>query len=87
MIDGRGAGPHILLGDVKKDKQSIFRFQEKYKNILFMNKDPGGPAVTFVYYTDGGDESLSKDKLHHKIADVWRQKYVSILQVLPTIVI
>ena len=41
-IDGRGVGPHIMLSVVRRDKQSCFRLQEKYKGLFFVDKDPDG---------------------------------------------
>ena len=72
-IDGKGEGPIILLGDVKKNKQMIFRLQEKYKDMFFVDKDPDGDTD---YYTVGGGEPLSEDKWEHRkiMGLIWENK-------------
>ena len=39
-IDGKGAGPVIPLGQVRRNTGSKFRLQEKYKGLYFIDKDP-----------------------------------------------
>ena len=51
-IDGRGVQPTIKLGDVRANKQAIFRLQEKYKGLFFLDKDP---CDDNGYYTRDGD--------------------------------
>ena len=71
-IDGRGAGPRILLGDVKRDKASMFRLQEKYKHVFFVDKDPDGDTT---YYTDGGDPVPQTEWEHRKVMGlVWENQ-------------
>ena len=41
-IDGKGPGPVIPLGQVRRNNASKFRLQEKYKGLYFVDKDPDG---------------------------------------------
>ena len=74
-IDGyrTGAGPRIPLGEVKRDKPTIFRLQEKYKGVFFVDKDPDGETT---YYTaDGGDPLPAAQWEHRKVQGlVWEKQ-------------
>ena len=62
-MDGKGEGPIILLGDVKKNKQMIFRLQEKLKICFLWIKIPTVTPTTTLL--EGG-EPLSEDKWEHR---------------------
>lgn len=41
-IDGKGTGPVIPLGQVRRNAAAKFRLSEKYKGLYFLDKDPNG---------------------------------------------
>ena len=44
-IDGRGVGPVIPLGQVRRNTAAKFRLSEKYKGLYFVDKDPNGKCA------------------------------------------
>ena len=65
-IDGKGQDPPLRLGEVKRNKQSRFRLQGKYKNLFFVDKDPDNENK--FYESDSGADPLpAADWEHRKI--------------------
>jgi len=60
------------LGDVRTDKRSQFRLQEKYKGLYLVDKDPSDDNG---YYGGGGDPLPRAEWEHRKIIGlVWQQR-------------
>lgn len=63
-IDGTGQDPPLRLGVVKRNKQSRFRLQEKYKNLCFVDKDPDNDNN--FYETGGGAGPMPTAAWEHR---------------------
>lgn len=78
-IDGTGPGERMRLSDVRKNKSSKFRLQEKYKGLYFVDKDPDG--TTSYYDPDPDPDSADAAPLppnqweHRKIIGlIWENR-------------
>ena len=63
-IDGSASDPPLSLGNVKRNKRAMFRLQEKYQHLFFVDKDADGDND--YYEPGGGDGPLPADKWEHR---------------------
>ena len=63
-IDGSASDPPLSLGNVRRNKRSIFQLQEKYQNLFFVDKDVDGDNG--YYEPGGGDGPVAADKWEHR---------------------
>ena len=72
-IDGKGPGPNIPLGVVRRNRGAQFRLQEKYKDLFLVDKDSRDEND---YYGGGGGPPLPKEQWEHRkiIGLVWQAR-------------
>ena len=74
-IDGSASNPRLSLGNVKRNKRAMFRLQEKYKDMFFVDKDAEGDND--YYEPGGGDGPLAEDKWEHRkiLGLIWQNNH------------